>query len=153
MKKIALAFLVVLVMASSAWSGPTFWGSSGVPAPTIITSSGNITVTNTNTMVVCTDTSTITIPAATAGFTVCIRNTPGQLQELTVNGRPGQYYESPEQGGGWGASGASLVSTATTEDYICLQGYDSTHYLITYQAGLWNGFPSNNPKNINKGAK
>ena len=116
----------------------TFWGAAGIPAPTIITGSGDITVTKNNTVVICTDTSFITLPPASPGFMVCVRNSPGLKQQITINGREGQYFESPKSAGGWAIVGSSLVSTSTTQSNICLQGYDDTHYLITNQWGLWN---------------
>ena len=117
--------------------GATFWGAAGIPVPTIITGSGDIVVTKNNTIVICTDVSSITLPPPTPGFMVSVRNSPGMKQKITINGRSDQYYESPKSLGGWAIVGSSLVSTSTTQSNICLQGYDSTHYLITNQWGLW----------------
>lgn len=139
--RLLLVLVITILSCSPAFGGPTWWGSSGFPNPTIIVGSGNIDVSNDNTIVICTDAATITLPPVEKGFTVCVRNSPGMKQALTIMGRDGEYFESPEDGGGWGTIGGSIVSTTTTEDNICLVGQDSSHWIITSMWGLW----TNNP--------
>jgi hypothetical protein len=112
--------------------------AANVPPPTTTVSSGSIgTITTKNTYVICTNTCNLTPMQAAAGVRLCVRNAPGVVTVITLNAlASGNYYELTSHAG-WGTAAHNLVSGGSTTDYICLIGYDATHYSVDRWVGTW----------------
>ena len=74
---------------------------------------------------------------AAANVRLCVRNAPGVVTVITLNAlAAGNYYELTSHAG-WGTAAHNLVSGGSMTDYICLIGYDATHYSVDRWVGTW----------------
>ena len=98
--------------------------------------SGAITVTEKNALIICTTTCSITVPVAAVGNLYCARNAPGSDTVITLVNRASQYYELQDHSA-WATVNQEMVSGGDAADYICIVGYDATHYATLTATGTW----------------
>jgi hypothetical protein len=134
--------------SGGAAPGSTFNGSAAVTfdyhsfgaaqAPVLLSCTTSCTVTAAYTIVVCTNACTITPLAPAAANQLCVRNSPGAANAITLAALgAGNYYEKTDHSG-YGTANHTVVSGGVATDASCWAGFDANHYLVWGTAvGTW----------------
>jgi hypothetical protein len=93
--------------------------------------SGNVTVSAPAISYICTAACTITPLSPTVFNSIlCVQNGPGVSSVITIAGITGVYYGKTDNSGWASSSGGTITSAGAPTDAICIQPYDSTHYIV-----------------------
>jgi hypothetical protein len=104
---------------------------------TVGSSTGNVFVAPYG-LFICTASCTVTPPLPTAGVKFCVQNDVNTTGVITLGalGGSGQYGNSANTAYGTSGTG-TLASGGAATDSVCIEGRDTTHYVITYHVGTW----------------
>lgn len=125
----------ITVNGTSCTLGSSCSPSSGA-VPT--SSGGSASLTGPAEFYFCTGTCTVTPPTPVAGYQFCVINAPTVSSVITLASITSSFYQkavAPGTANGYGSSGGTMTSGGAVGDFICLIGFDSTHYAVGAYGG------------------
>jgi len=104
---------------------------------TVGSGTGNVFVAP-NGYFICTASCTVTPPLPTAGVKFCIQNDVNTTGVITLGALGGSGAYGNQANTAYGTAGTGTLSSGgTATDSLCIEGRDTTKYVITYHVGTW----------------
>lgn len=107
-------------------------------APSTLTAGTSVSLTAPRQYYICTGTCTITPPPPVAGYEFCAGNDNNVATVITFAALGSSAMYLNQAGTAYGTAGTgTFVSGAAVNNWACLIGRDSTHYLTKNLVGTW----------------
>jgi hypothetical protein len=104
---------------------------------TVGSGTGNVFVAP-NGYFICTAACTVTPPLPTAGVKFCIQNDVNTTGVITLGALGGSGAYGNQANTAYGTAGTGTLSSGgAATDSVCIEGRDTTKYVITYHVGTW----------------